>query len=62
MPPVSLRRGCCTNCAALWIEFLGESGWHIMASFRKALMEQGRFEIAKAIVEHLKLCRWEFSN
>jgi hypothetical protein len=29
---------------------------------RKALMEEGRFEIAKAIVEHLKLCRWEFSK
>ena len=30
--------------------------------FRKALMEEGRFEVAKAIVEHLKLCRWEFSK
>jgi hypothetical protein len=30
--------------------------------FRKALMEEGRFEIAKVIVEHLKLCRWEFSK
>jgi len=30
--------------------------------FRKALMEEGRFEIAKTIVEHLKLCRWEFSK
>lgn len=30
--------------------------------FRKALMEEGRFEIGKAIVEHLKLCRWEFTK
>jgi hypothetical protein len=30
--------------------------------FRKALMGEGRFEIAKVIVEHLKLCRWEFSK
>ena len=30
--------------------------------FRKALSEQDRFSIAKAIVEHLKLCRWEFSK
>jgi hypothetical protein len=30
--------------------------------FRKALMEEGRFEIAKVIVDHLKLCRWEFSK
>ena len=30
--------------------------------FRKALMEEGRFEVAKTIVEHLKLCRWEFSK
>jgi hypothetical protein len=30
--------------------------------FRKALMEEGRFEIAKTIVEHLKRCRWEFSK
>ena len=30
--------------------------------FRKALMQEGRFEIAKTIVEHLKLCRWEFSK
>ena len=30
--------------------------------FRKALMEEGRFEIAKTIVEHLKLCRWELSK
>lgn len=30
--------------------------------FGKALMEEGRFEIAKTIVEHLKPCRWEFSK
>ena len=30
--------------------------------FRKALKEEDRFAIAKAIAEHLKLCRWEFSK
>ena len=30
--------------------------------FRKALAEEGRFRIAQTIVEHLKLCRWEFSK
>jgi hypothetical protein len=30
--------------------------------FRKALKEEDRFAIAAAIVEHLKLCRWEFSK
>ena len=30
--------------------------------FRKALTEEVRFSIAKAVIEHLKLCRWEFSK
>ena len=30
--------------------------------FRKLVIEEGRFQIAKTIVEHLKLCRWEFSK
>jgi hypothetical protein len=30
--------------------------------FRKALTEEHRISIAKAITEHLKLCRWEFSK
>jgi hypothetical protein len=30
--------------------------------FRKALKEGDRFTIGAAIVEHLKLCRWEFSK
>jgi hypothetical protein len=30
--------------------------------FRKALAEEGRSRIAQTIVEHLKLCRWEFSK
>lgn len=30
--------------------------------FRKVVIEEGRFQIAKTIVEHLKLCRWEFSK
>jgi hypothetical protein len=30
--------------------------------FRKALKEEDRFAIATTIVEHLKLCRWEFSK
>jgi hypothetical protein len=30
--------------------------------FRKALSEQDRISIAKTIIEHLKLCRWEFSK
>jgi hypothetical protein len=30
--------------------------------FRKALKEEDRFAIAKTILEHLKLCRWEFSK
>jgi hypothetical protein len=30
--------------------------------FRKALKEEDRFAIAAAIVEHLKLCHWEFSK
>jgi hypothetical protein len=28
--------------------------------FRKGVVEKGRFEIAKTIVEHLKASRWEF--
>jgi hypothetical protein len=30
--------------------------------FRKALTEENRIAIAKTMVEHLKLCRWEFSK
>ena len=30
--------------------------------FRKGVVEEGRFEIAKTIVEHLKANRWEFSK
>lgn len=30
--------------------------------FKKALTEDQRFAIAKTILEHLKLCRWEFSK
>ena len=30
--------------------------------FRKALKEEDRIAIAKTVVEHLKLCRWEFSK
>jgi hypothetical protein len=30
--------------------------------FRKALSEEDRFAIAKTVIEHLKLCRWEFSK
>jgi hypothetical protein len=30
--------------------------------FRKGVVEEGRFEIAKTIVEYLKSNRWEFSK
>jgi hypothetical protein len=30
--------------------------------FRKALNEEDRIAIAKTILDHLKLCRWEFSK
>jgi hypothetical protein len=30
--------------------------------FRKTLKEEDRFAIAKTVLEHLKLCRWEFSK
>jgi hypothetical protein len=30
--------------------------------FRKALKEEDRIAIAATILEHLKLCRWEFSK
>jgi hypothetical protein len=30
--------------------------------FRTALTEKDRFTIAKAVVGHLRLCRWEFSK
>lgn len=30
--------------------------------FRKTLAEEGRFAVAQIIVEHLRLCRWEFSK
>ena len=30
--------------------------------FRKALKEEDRMALAQAILEHLKLCRWEFSK
>jgi hypothetical protein len=33
-----------------------------MPGSRKAVIEEGRFEIARQIVEHLKTCRWEFSK
>ena len=33
-----------------------------MPGFRKALNEEDRMVIAGTILEHLKLCRWEFSK
>ncbi len=30
--------------------------------FRKALTEEHRVGIAKTILDHLKLCRWQFSK
>jgi len=30
--------------------------------FRKAVTEEHRIAIAKTILDHLKLCRWEFSK
>ena len=30
--------------------------------FRKALTEEHRLAIAKTILDHVKLCRWEFSK
>jgi hypothetical protein len=30
--------------------------------FRKALKEEDRFAIAQTVLEHLKLCRWDFSK
>ena len=30
--------------------------------FRKGLKEEDRMAIAQTILEHLKLCRWEFSR
>jgi hypothetical protein len=30
--------------------------------FTKALKEEDRIAIAQTILEHLKLCRWEFSK
>jgi hypothetical protein len=30
--------------------------------FRKAITEDDRRAIAQVLVEHLKLCRWEFSK
>jgi hypothetical protein len=30
--------------------------------FRKGLREEDRMAIAQTILEHLKLCRWEFSK
>jgi hypothetical protein len=30
--------------------------------FRKSLTEEHRIAIAKTVLEHLKLCRWEFSK
>ena len=30
--------------------------------FRKALTEEQRVGIAKTILDHLKLCRWQFSK
>jgi hypothetical protein len=30
--------------------------------FRKAMTEEQRMAIAGTILEHLKLCRWEFSK
>jgi hypothetical protein len=30
--------------------------------FRKALQEEDRIAIATTILDHLKLCRWEFSK
>jgi hypothetical protein len=30
--------------------------------FRKGVVDEGRFEIAKTIVEHLKASQWEFSK
>ena len=33
-----------------------------ISGFRKALEEEDRIAIAATILEHLKLCRWEFSK
>ena len=33
-----------------------------ISGFRKALKEESRIAIAATILEHLKLCRWEFSK
>jgi hypothetical protein len=33
-----------------------------LPGFRKALKEEDRIAIATTILEHLKLCRWEFSK
>ena len=33
-----------------------------ISGFRKALKEEDRIAIAATILEHLKLCRWEFSK
>jgi hypothetical protein len=30
--------------------------------FRKALKEEDRLRYSRAIADHLKLCRWEFSK
>ena len=30
--------------------------------FRRGVVEEGRFEIAKTIVEYLKVNRWQFSK
>jgi hypothetical protein len=33
-----------------------------ISGFTKALKEEERMGIAQTILEHLKLCRWEFSK
>jgi hypothetical protein len=33
-----------------------------ISGFRKALKEEDRIAIAKTILDHLKLARWEFSK
>jgi hypothetical protein len=33
-----------------------------VSGFRKALKEEDRIAIAKTILDHLKLARWEFSK
>jgi hypothetical protein len=33
-----------------------------MPGFRKALKEEDRLLVAATVLQHLKLCRWQFSK